>query len=47
MGRPKKETQGSRFRIIYRTVITLRNGKKLYASSYGLKAWRLRVRVAA
>lgn len=30
--------------VIYRPYITLRNGKKLYASAYGLKAWRLEVR---
>jgi len=26
------------------TFLTLRNGKRLYAASYGLKAWRLLVR---
>jgi len=29
------------FEVVYATVITLRNGKRLYASAYGLKAWRL------
>ena len=30
--------------VIYVTFITLRNGKRLYASAYGRKAWRLVVR---
>lgn len=32
------------YTVIYRPYITLRNGKKLYASAYGLKAWALKVR---
>lgn len=30
--------------IIFRSCITLRNGKKLYAASVGLKAFPIRVR---
>jgi hypothetical protein len=30
--------------VIYRPWITLRNGKRLYATAYGLKAWRLTIR---
>jgi hypothetical protein len=33
--------------VIYVTFITLRNGRRLYASAYGLKAWRLVVRKRA
>jgi hypothetical protein len=29
------------YKLIYRPVITLRNGKKLHAASKGLKAWPL------
>ncbi len=29
---------------IYTAYITLKNGKRLYASQYGLKAFRIRVR---
>lgn len=29
------------FKLIFRPVITLKNGKKLHASSKGLKAWPL------
>jgi hypothetical protein len=32
------------YEVVYTTVITLRNGKQLYASAYGRKAWRLVVR---
>lgn len=32
------------FQVIYRPWITLRNGKRLFASAYGLNAWRLVVR---
>jgi hypothetical protein len=32
------------YEVVYTTVITLRNGKRLYASAYGRKAWRLIVR---
>jgi hypothetical protein len=30
--------------LIFRPYITLKNGRRLYASSFGLKAWPLRVR---
>lgn len=30
--------------FIYTTVVTLKNGRKLYASDYGLKAFRISVR---
>jgi len=30
--------------LIFRPVITLRNGRKLYARAYGLKAFALKVR---
>ena len=32
------------YEVVYTTYITLRNGKRLYASDYGRKAWRLVVR---
>lgn len=32
------------YRLIFRPVITLRNGKKLHAASKGLKAWAIWVR---
>ena len=32
------------YRLIFRPVITLRNGKKLHAASKGLKAWPIWVR---
>ena len=32
------------FEFIYTAYITLRNGKRLYASSVGLRAFRIRVR---
>lgn len=32
------------YTVIYRPWITLRNGKKLYASAFGHSAWRLVVR---
>jgi hypothetical protein len=32
------------YEVIYVAFITLRNGKRLYASAYGRKAWRLVVR---
>lgn len=33
------------YKVVYTTRITLRNGKILLASSYGLKAFRIIVRV--
>ena len=32
------------YQVIYRPWITLRNGKRLYAAAYGLRAWRLLIR---
>jgi len=32
------------YEVVYSAFITLRNGKRLYASAYGRKAWRLVVR---
>ena len=32
------------YEVIYTAYITLRNEKRLYASAYGRKAWRLVVR---
>ena len=33
--------------VVYTTYITLRNGKRLYATACGRKAWRLVVRKKA
>jgi hypothetical protein len=33
------------YTVVYTTYITLRNGKRLYASSYGRTSWRLVVRI--
>jgi hypothetical protein len=38
------ETAPEGYKVVYTTFITLRNGKRLYASTYGRKAWRLLVR---
>lgn len=32
------------YEVVYTAYITLRNGKRLYASTYGRSAWRLVVR---
>ena len=32
------------YEVVYTAYITLRNGKRLYAATYGRKAWRLIVR---
>ncbi len=40
----KQSTPCDEFEFIYRKFITLRNGKRLYASAYGRKAFRLKVR---
>ena len=37
----QEEAQG--YQVIYRPWITLRSGRRLYASSFGLKAFRLKV----
>jgi hypothetical protein len=34
------------YEVVYTAYITLKNGKRLYAASYGRKAWRLVVRKA-
>ena len=34
-------------RIIFRPWITLRNGKKLYAAQFGLKAFAIKIRADA
>jgi hypothetical protein len=39
----KRRDAGSR-RVVYSRYITLRSGKRLYASAYGLKAFRFEVR---
>ena len=39
----KKESSGD-YVLIFRPYITLKNGRRLYASSYGRKAWPLWVR---
>ena len=39
----KLETSGD-YVLIFRPWITLKNGRRLYAASFGLKAWSLRVR---
>lgn len=38
------ETIPEGYEVIYTAYITLRNGKRLYASTYGRTAWRLVVR---
>ncbi len=35
------------YEVVYTAFITLRNGRRLYAAAYGLKAWRLIVRKRA
>ena len=35
------------YEVVYTAYITLRNGKRLYAASFGRKAWRLVVRKKA
>jgi hypothetical protein len=32
------------YTVVYTPYITLKNGKRLYASSYGRKVWRLVIR---
>ena len=41
MGEVQKAPQG--YQVIFRAWITLRSGRRLYASSYGLKPWPLKV----
>lgn len=38
------ETVPEGYEVIYVTYITLKNGKRLFAATYGLKAFRLKVR---
>ena len=40
----KKDRIPEGYEVIFVAYITLRNGKRLYAAAYGLKAWRLIVR---
>jgi len=42
VGEVQKAPQG--YQVIYVAWITLRSGKRLYAASYGLKAFPLKVR---
>lgn len=32
------------YQFLYRPLIRLRNGKRIYASKYGLKAFRIKIR---
>lgn len=41
---PDHQHEGDEYEIIFRTCITLRNGKKLHAASVGKKAFRLKIR---
>lgn len=41
----QKPCPGPGYELIFRPVITLRNGKKLYAWTYGLKAFPLWVKI--
>lgn len=38
------ETVPEGYTVVYTPYITLKNGKRLYAATYGLKAFRLKVR---
>jgi len=40
----KDEDVPEGYEVVYTAYITLRNGKRLYASTYGRRAWRLVVR---
>ena len=44
MSIPDDEGVPEGYEVIYTAYITLRNGRRLYASAYGRKAWRLVVR---
>lgn len=37
-------TPTASYEVVYTKFITLKNGRRIYASSYGLKAFKLRVR---
>lgn len=41
---PDDQLEGGEYEYIFRTCITLKNGKKLYAASVGKKAFRLKIR---
>jgi hypothetical protein len=43
----KDEEVPEGYEVVYTPYITLRSGKRLYASAYGRKAWRLVVRKKA
>ena len=40
----KEQKPSEDYEFIFRKFITLRNGKRLHASAYGLQAFRLKVR---
>ena len=40
----EKEDVREGYEVVYTAFITLKNGKRIYASSYGLKAFRLEIR---
>lgn len=41
---PPEQCEGDDYEYIFRSCITLKNGKKLYAASVGKKAFRLKIR---
>lgn len=45
MDKPKKVREGDA-EVIYTPVITLKNGRRIYAWQYGKKAFRLEIRKA-
>ncbi len=45
IGEPEVVPEG--YEVVYAAYITLRNGRRLYAAAFGLKAWRLVVRKRA
>ena len=45
-GKPGKKPEGE-YVVVFTKYITLRNGRRLYASNYGLKAFAIRVRKKA
>jgi len=45
MAEKKVEDDPEGFTVLYRPWITLRNGRRLYAKSCGLRAFRLVVRI--
>jgi len=47
MGRQKKARPRGDYEVVFTKSITLRNGRRLFAASYGLKAFRILVRKKA